>query len=84
MLTPREALLLFDDYIVSKEIEAKSNLINMISQAWHNANFNNAKKLPNLNKIIKDISKNDNKKIVNKNKMDKKEMREHYQSKVVR
>lgn len=83
-MTPREAFLLLDSYIENKEVEEKSKLIDMMSLAWHTANFSNAKKLPNLNKLIKDITK-DNKKQSNKNKnkMSEDEIEKHYQKKVV-
>ena len=83
LLTPREALLLFNDYLKQNEADEKAKLINMVSSAWYTANFGNAKKLPNLNKILKDIFKEPSSNSKSKKRMSKEEIERHYQEKVV-
>ena len=84
-LTPREASVLLDDHIEKQEMKEKKELANIMVMAWNVANFSNAKKLPDLKKIIKGIMENEKETHVKtKNKMSSEEMEQHYHKKVVK
>ena len=82
-LTPREANILLDNYVKNEEQSERKELANIMITAWNVANFSNAKKLPDLKKIIKEImlGKKEAKK---KNKMSSEEREQHYHKKVVK
>jgi len=82
-LTPREGLLLLNDYIKNKEQEEKDKMADRVILAWYTANYSNAKKLPNLQNEIKNIYKTKENVKSNK-KMSKEEMERHYRKKGVR
>lgn len=63
--------------------EGKHDMANANIVAWNTANFSNAKRLPNIKNIIKDIYK-DEKKPSKSKRMSDSEIKEHYNKKVVK
>lgn len=82
-LTPAEFYCYLEAYKHRKEDESKNNLAYSQINAWNTANFSNAKKLPSIQKIIKDIYKEEPK-VSNKKRMSNEEMKTHYNNKVVK
>lgn len=80
-LTPLEMTILIDFFLDETKNQQKKEMADTITQSWYTANFSNAKKLPNLKKMLKDIFKKENKQT---NKMNEDEMKNHYNKKVVK
>lgn len=81
--TPHEINTLQEWYIKEQEAREKTELSNTMILAWNIANFSNAKKLPDLKNIIKNIFKK-KKETPKSKKMSREEIEEHYNKKVVR
>lgn len=80
-LTPAEFFCYLEAYRQRSEEDSKNELANSQIIAWNTANYSNAKKLPNIKNIIKDIYKDTK---VNGNKrMSEEEIKSHY-NKVVK
>ena len=82
--TPLEMKVLYEFHIKKMKANQKNDLANTIMLAWNIANFSNAKKLPDLQKILKDIYKENKKEVSSRHKMSKEEIERHYGKKVVR
>lgn len=82
-LTPAEFYCYVEAYKQNLEITNKDDLAYSQIVAWNTANYSNARKLPNIQKIIKDIYKEEPK-ISNKKRMSNEEIKTHYDNKVVK
>jgi len=82
-LTPAEFYCHLEAYRQNLEITNRNDLAYSQINSWNTANYSNAKKLPNLKNILKDIYKEEDK-ISNNKRMSNEEIKQHYQEKVVK